>query len=31
MTGEQVRWGLENLNVDEARQKASARSACSRW
>jgi branched-chain amino acid transport system substrate-binding protein len=22
MTGEQVRWGLENLNVDEARQKA---------
>jgi branched-chain amino acid transport system substrate-binding protein len=22
MTGEQVRWGLENLNVDEARQKS---------
>ncbi|MBZ2206181.1 ABC transporter substrate-binding protein [Massilia soli] len=22
MTGEQVRWGLENLNIDEARQKA---------
>ncbi|MFM9436861.1 branched-chain amino acid transport system substrate-binding protein [Janthinobacterium sp. CG_23.3] len=22
MTGEQVRWGLENLNVDDARQKA---------
>ncbi len=22
LTGEQVRWGLENLNVDEARQKA---------
>jgi branched-chain amino acid transport system substrate-binding protein len=22
MTGEQIRWGLENLNVDEARQKA---------
>jgi branched-chain amino acid transport system substrate-binding protein len=22
MTGEQVRWGLENLNVDAARQKA---------
>ena len=21
MTGEQIRWGLENLNVDEARQK----------
>ena len=22
MTGEQIRWGMENLNVDEARQKA---------
>jgi branched-chain amino acid transport system substrate-binding protein len=22
ITGEQMRWGLENLNVDEARQKA---------
>jgi len=30
MTGDQIRWGLENLNIDDKKLKSSARPASCR-